>query len=123
MDTIQCSRCGLHQFIFITSGDAARCKRCHSSRGFSIIALPLPSTPLTLDQMDAQIRTAVGVLVQKLRKRQNLTQHWVGLHSRTHASEVSRAERGARILSLSSLVRIVKAIGIDGVYLRLRDLP
>jgi hypothetical protein len=125
MDTIQCSRCGLRQFLFIRSADgyAATCKRCRSPLGFSIMALSIRSLSPSADRADQRITTTIGIALRRLRYRRRKTQDWVARHSRTHYTEISRAETGARSLSPSKLARIISALGVEEIYFLLGDKP
>lgn len=121
MNTVQCSRCGAHQFISMMPDGALTCRRCHSPLGSSMIALQLKFSATTRDQIDPELRIVLGSLLRKLRTRQGKTLCWTAGRAETHYSALSRLERGHQTASLNTLVRIMAALGVEGVYLLVRN--
>ena len=124
MKTVECSRCGLRQYVSIawTVNGRAVCRACRSPLGYSIVAVPLRFTSGPASQGQARISESIGTVLRQLRRRQSKTQGWVAEQVGSHHSEVSRAETGARSLSGSKLARILLALGVEGIYIRIRDM-
>lgn len=115
MTVIRCDSCGLRQWISDT------CRRCHAKL-FSLVEIPLCDPANTSDDYPgAALR--LGLKLRAMRLRQGRTQASVASKARVPRSSLSRFESDASAPSLSTLVRILAALGAESLYIRLGKSP
>lgn len=114
MTVVSCISCGLRQWVPVSG----TCRRCHAKLGFSLIEIPLcdqvnPSN----DFSNAALR--LGRRLRAMRLRQGRTQASVASKARVPRTSLSRFESDACAPSLSTLARILAALGVESLYIRL----
>lgn len=117
-DTVICPDCQLSQF----ERGNGKCRRCHHSLGISYFEIhlssffpSLTSQPLTVTPLE------VGGLIRRLRSRCGMTQATLASLTGIHRTYLSRAERGQVTPSVTALMGIFGALGVDKILLRVRD--
>lgn len=114
MTVISCSSCGLRQWVPVSG----HCRKCQAKLGFSLIEVPL-----CLHENAPNHRRGsalkVGPTLLAMRLRQGKTQTCISSMSRVPRSSLSRYESGACSPSLSTLARILDALGAECLYIRL----
>jgi len=114
MTVVNCISCGLRQWVPVSG----TCRRCHAKLGFSLIEIPLCNQTINSD--DAQdTALKLGPRLRSIRLRQGKTQESVALNARVPRSSLSRIESNVSSPSLPSLARIMAALGVTSIYLRL----
>lgn len=76
------------------------------------------------DEMEAQLKEDlhayyVGEAIKKARKAQHLTQEQLGERIGVQRAQISRLEKGKSIITLPTMSRVFKALGIDTAVLDL----
>lgn len=109
-DVIICSWCNLRQFVGATN----LCRRCGK---------PLPITHLEISLAELvsnpnSLAKKVGNTVRQLRLRRGYSQAGLASQIGSHRTHVSRVERGQLTPTLSLLVRVAVALGVEKVLLR-----
>jgi DNA-binding XRE family transcriptional regulator len=109
------SVCQLSQF----ERGSGRCRRCHNSLGLTYIEIIL-SNPLARlnSRRPIAMRIKVGGIIRRLRSRRGITQAELASLTGIHRTYLSHAERGQVEPSISALIRIVSALGVDKILLR-----
>lgn len=110
---ITCPFCFLKQFER-TDG---RCSRCRHSLGFTYLEVFLHQEE---DAPSESVRR-LGRLIRVLRARRGVTQATLASLTGIHRTYLSRAERGHVTPSLPVLTRIISALGVDKLMLRVRN--
>lgn len=115
-DTVVCPRCNLRQYV------AEHCRRCRHALGVTYVEILLPDSR-SLRQVDGRrsLYRIIGSALRQLRARNKVTQAMLAETSGIDQSNISRAERGATVPSLSVLLGSAAAFGIDKIFLRLRN--
>lgn len=67
------------------------------------------------------MRIEVGGLIRRLRSRHGITQEALASLTGIHRTYLSRVERGRVAPSISTLMQIASAVGVDKVLLRVRQ--
>lgn len=118
MTVISCSSCGLRQWVPVSGA----CRRCHANLGFSLIEIPLY---IHADTSGKPQFTAlrVGPTLRAMRLRQGRTQASVSARARVPRTSLTRFESGTCKPSLSTLARILTALGAESLYIRLGAGP
>jgi DNA-binding phage protein len=114
MTIVTCGACGLQQWV-PTSG---ACRRCKTSLGFSIVEIPVDHNR-ALAQPDPP-ELALGIELRGLRLRYGKSQASIARTAHTSRTHVSRIESGA-MPNFSTLLRLLRALGVKSLYLRLDD--
>lgn len=114
MTVVSCISCGLRQWVPVSG----TCRRCHAKLGFSLIEIPLRiHANISDDRRTAALR--VGPTLRAMRLRQGRSQASVSLKAGVPRSSLSRFESDACAPSLSTLARILTALGVESLYIRL----
>jgi DNA-binding XRE family transcriptional regulator len=115
MTVVICSKCGLRQWVPVTGV----CRKCSANLGFRLIELALcDNRNSSSDPGSAALK--LGSTLRALRLRQGRTQAEISRRSRVPRSSLSRFESNACEPSLPTLARILVALGVESLYLRLR---
>lgn len=116
--TVVCPVCRLSQFECRNG----RCRRCHHSLGVSYFELLLSDvlTPVNSQRL-AAMRIEVGRLIRRLRAGRGMTQAALASLTGIHRTYLSRLEHGQVMPSAISLMRILGALGVDKILLRMWD--
>lgn len=111
-EPITCPFCSLKQF----ERADGRCSRCRHSLGFTYLEV-------FLHQEDAPSESvrSLSRLIRVLRARRGVTQTTLASLTGIHRTYLSRAERGQVTPSLAALTRIISALGVDKLMLRVRN--
>jgi ribosome-binding protein aMBF1 (putative translation factor) len=112
-DVLICPWCKLRQF----SGKNNTCRRCR--KPLSITYLEIPFSPMTTDPYSLAV--TVGRTIRELRLRRGYSQLTLASRIRSHRTHVSRIERGMVTPTLPMLLRAALALGIEKLFIRLRD--
>ncbi len=118
MTVVRCSSCGLRQWVPVSGS----CRRCQAKLNFSLIEIPLcahEDSPNNLRRQSLRL----GRTLRAMRLRQGRTQASVSSRARVPRSSLSRFESDACSPSLSTLARILDALGAESLYIRLGDNP
>jgi DNA-binding XRE family transcriptional regulator len=116
MTVITCSSCGLRQWVPVSGN----CRRCRENLGFSLTEITLSSHSVTPDhEHGPDLR--FGPALRAMRLRQGRTQQDVSLRARMQRSSLSRVESSRCAPSLSTLARILRALGAEALYIRLSN--
>lgn len=114
-DTVVCGACGLTQYVSVQPlHTTPRCRRCRRPVGVTYMALHEPGTA-----NPDEIRQFVGTLVRSMRLRRGWSQAALAQAAMTGRSGINRIERGHLLPSVASFVRILAAVGVGRIYLRL----
>ncbi len=114
MTVVSCISCGLRQWVPISG----TCRRCHAKLGFSLIEIPLYIHSNSSGNL--QFTTLkVGPTLRAMRLRQGRSQETVARKARVPRTSLSRFESNSCAPSLSSLARILTALGVESLYIRL----
>jgi DNA-binding XRE family transcriptional regulator len=109
-DTIICPECGLAQFV----ASLPTCRRCRNPLGIEYIKL------LPLDKVNRErVAQSIGALIRGLRLRRKWTQAELSSALGVARSQISRAECGRLLPSVSLVIRCAVALGVDRAFLRL----
>lgn len=118
MTVVSCISCGLRQWVPVSGA----CRRCHARLGFSLVEIPLcihANNPD--DRRGAALR--LGPTLRAMRLRQGKSQENVSSKARVPRSSLSRFEPDACAPSLSTLARILAALGAESLYIRIGKGP
>jgi DNA-binding XRE family transcriptional regulator len=115
MTVVNCISCGLRQWVPVSG----TCRRCHAKLGFSLIEIPLCDHANTSNVYPGGA-LRLGPRLRALRLRQGRTQANVASKARVPRTSLSRFESNLCAPSLSTLARILVALGVESLYLRLR---
>lgn len=118
MTVIRCSSCGLVQWVPVSG----TCRKCQAKLPFSLIEIPLGIHENAPENRRGPA-LEVGPTLLAMRLRQGKTQTCVSSISRVGRSSLSRYESGACSPSLSTLARILAALGAESLYIRLGKGP
>jgi DNA-binding XRE family transcriptional regulator len=115
-ESVVCPTCELRQLT------SPLCRRCRDELGFAYVEIPLPPSESVFGPMGAShVRKIVAGIVRGLRTRRGYNQSKLANAIATDRTHVSRVE-GARVLpSLVMLLRVVMILGVDRVYVRMRE--
>jgi len=118
-ESITCPHCRLTQFLTATG----RCRRCTRQLGVACIQIPLPNPENLFGHAGEQrIREFVGNLLQRMRRRTGFSQtRFASAVGVGHRSNISRIECAHVLPSLKLLLHAAGLLGIDRIYLHLRD--
>jgi len=115
-DSVVCPVCGLCQFVASENG---QCRRCHGSLGLAYVEIVIPDSGFTDSRMT--VYRVIGNTLHRLRAKSKLTQMMLAESVGVNRSSISRVEQGQGIPSLPVLLGSAAALGVDKVFLRLRD--
>jgi DNA-binding XRE family transcriptional regulator len=118
MTVVNCISCGLRQWVPISG----QCRRCHAKLGFSLLEIPLNVHGSELDHTTSPA-LRVGPTLRAMRLRQGRTQASVSARARVPRTSLSRFESDTCAPSLSTLARILAALGVESLYIRLGNGP
>lgn len=118
MTVVNCSSCGLRQWVPVSG----TCRRCHAKLGFSLIEIPLCIHANSSGNLQFTA-LRVGPTLRAMRLRQGRTQASISARARVPRTSLSRFESGTCKPSLSTLARILTALGAESVYIRLGKSP
>jgi Helix-turn-helix domain len=118
MTVVRCVSCGLLQWVPVSG----HCRKCQTKLGFSLIEIPLCVHENAPDDRRGSA-LEVGPTLLAMRLRQGKTQTCVSSISRVGRSSLSRYESGACSPSLSTLARILAALGAESLYIRIGKGP
>lgn len=113
MTAVTCSSCGLRQWVPISGS----CRRCRANLGFRLIEIPLNLHNATLNNSRPDLR--FGPILRAMRLRQGRSQDSISSSARMQRSSLSRVESNTCAPSLSTLARILRALGAESIYIRL----
>lgn len=114
MTAVTCSSCGLRQWVPVSGS----CRRCHANLGFWLIEIPLNNhNNTTANNFKSELR--FGSILRAMRLRQGRSQDSVSSSARIQRSSLSRVESNTSAPSLSTLARILRALGAESIYIRL----
>lgn len=79
------------------------------------------------DEMEAQLKEElnayfIGEAIKKARKAQNLTQEELGERIGVQRAQISRLEKGKSVITLPTMSRVFRALGIKSGILELGNL-
>ena len=118
MTVISCSSCGLRQWVPLSG----RCRKCQARLNCSLIEIPLcVHEDASNNLRDPALR--IGSTLRAMRLRQGRSQESVSSKARVPRSSLSRFESNACAPSLSTLARILAALGVESLYIRLGNGP
>ena len=109
MDQLVCPICALTQFVPVRG----QCRRC-GTRLFTLVEIPL------LDGAACVDAARFGATLKAIRQAQHKTQ---GCISSTNRSQLSRLESGALSPRLHTVIRILRALRVGAVILRVQTPP
>jgi DNA-binding XRE family transcriptional regulator len=90
--------------------------------GLTYIEIFLSSRPASFNpQHPISVRPEIGGLIRRLRSRRGITQAELAALTGIHRTYLSRAERGQVVPSITALIQIVGALGVDKILLRVRS--
>lgn len=115
MTVVTCISCGLRQFAL-----SSACRRCRADLGFSFIEIPLTENMIH-SQLPGVRKLLLGSLIRSIRLRQGKSQARISEKAETGRAHLSRIERGAATPNLATLLRILGALGVESLYVRLND--
>jgi len=115
-DTVTCPICQLSQF----ERGNGKCRRCNHSLGISYFELRFSYPFVSRTSQTTATPIEVGTLIRRLRSRCGITQSALASLTGIHRTYLSRAESGQVTPSISSLMRIFRALGVDKILLRVR---
>ena len=118
MTVVSCSSCGLRQWVPVSG----HCRRCQAKLGFSLVEIPLGIHANTSDDLSGTI-VRLGPTLRAMRLRQGRSQASVSSKAGVPRSSLSRFESDACAPSLSTLTRILAALGAECIYIRLGKGP
>ena len=108
----RCPRCELTQY----RPDHGRCRRCGWSlpRGSSHFAIRMPGFANAIEQASPQPAVRLGALLRHMRQDRGLSQRQLAraIGSADH-SQISRLESGTGDPRLSTITRLLTALGCD----------
>jgi len=113
MTVITCSTCGLRQWVPVSGS----CRRCRANLGFSLIEIAINSHIFTPDRKHGPY-LRFGPALRAMRLRQGRSQYDVSSYAQIQRSSLSRVESNACVPSLSTLARILNALGAESLYIR-----
>ena len=119
---VTCPSCKLAQFGLQSSLDpnskSAVCRRCRAPLGFSVVEV-------SLNQINPQSKTSPNVLLgstlRSLRRTRHQTQLGLAQLVRTSRSQISRLETNVVSPNMEMYMRILCALGVTNIYLRLAE--
>jgi DNA-binding XRE family transcriptional regulator len=114
MTAVTCSNCGLRQWVPISGS----CRRCSTNLGFRLIEIPL-NVHNNLIANNSRPDLRFGPALRAMRLRQGRSQNSVSSSARVPRSSLSRVESNTCTPSLSTLARILCALGVESLYIRL----
>ena len=114
MTVVRCISCGLRQWVPVSGA----CRRCQARLGFSLVEIPLCIHANSSDNLQPTA-LRVGPTLRAMRLRQGRSQANVSSRARVPRSSLSRFESNACAPSLSTLARILAALGAECLYIRL----
>lgn len=115
MTATTCSSCGLRQYPLATG----LCRRCRGPLGFSFLEISLRNRAASA-RPDAK-QLAIGSVLRALRHRQGKSQARIARRAGTDRTYISRLECGDALPNLSTLLRLLEALNVESLYLRLGD--
>lgn len=118
MTVVRCISCGLRQWVPVSG----HCRKCQAKLGFSLIEIPLCVHVDTSDYRQSPA-LKVGPTLRAMRLRQGRSQASVSSRARVPRSSLSRFESDACAPSLSTLAKILTALGAESLYIRLGKSP
>jgi DNA-binding XRE family transcriptional regulator len=118
MTVVRCVSCGLLQWVPVSG----TCRRCQAKLNFSLIELPLCAHENSSDHRQSPA-LRVGPTLRAMRLRQGRSQANVSSRARVPRSSLSRFESDACAPSLSTLAKILTALGAECLYIRLGKGP
>lgn len=79
------------------------------------------------DQMEAQLKEDlhayyIGEAIKKARQAQHLTQEQLGERIGVQRAQISRLEKGKSVITLPTMSRVFKALGINSAVLDLGEV-
>jgi DNA-binding phage protein len=111
-----CPGCKLVQFFLLSPGsDTKICRRCGAHLGFSVIEIRLDQSKPHPQNGD---EVSLGSVLRSLRRKRFMTQLHVAKPARTDRSHIARLEGNVTSPNLTSLIKILRAVGVTAVYLR-----
>lgn len=118
MTVVRCISCGLRQWVPVSG----HCRRCQAKLGFSLVELPLCAHENSSDHRQSPA-LKVGPALRAMRLQQGRSQANVSSRAGVPRSSLSRFESNACAPSLSTLARILAALGAECLYIRLGKGP
>lgn len=103
-----CPSCGLVQFLKL-------CRRCRAPLKFSLIEIRLD--PIDPHSQNGD-EVSLGSVLRTLRRKRFMTQLHVAKLARTDRSHIARLEGNLTRPNLTTLIKILRAVGVTAVYLR-----
>lgn len=112
-ETVTCSACRATFYVTL----ASVCPRCHEPLGFQYVAI---SFSAKIHRGDPPIYLAgeLGNAVGALRLNASISRQRLAELSGSHVSYLSRFERGLIVPNLSTVARILRAVEVDRIILR-----
>jgi hypothetical protein len=118
MNAITCDNCGLRQWV-PASGQCRRCRKVLKL----FIEIPLTAHSKTPGNEHSP-NLSFGPAIRAMRLRQGKTQYDVSSSAqKLQRSTLSRVESNACAPSLSTLARILHALGAEAIYIRFAVRP
>lgn len=93
-----------------------RCRRC-GAHLFTLIEVPLADDPSRRNGL------SIGAALKEIRKMRDRNQSSVGSHARIDRAHLSRIESGASTPRLQTLCRLLRALGVHAILLRVDAQP
>lgn len=115
MTVIRCVSCGLRQFAL-----SSTCRRCHANLGFFLFEVPL-DYDRTSSKPPTGANVSLGSALRAIRVNRGKSQARVAELARTERSQISRIECNATTPNLSTLLRILRALGVESLYFRISE--
>lgn len=113
MIVVRCVSCGLRQYALRST-----CGRCRAELGISFVEIPLSSDSKNLNPAtEADVSNRAALRCIRLKRSKSRARFAAIAH--TGRSYVSRIERDAATTNLSTFVRILLALGVESLYVRL----
>lgn len=118
-ETAICPHCSLHQYV-----KGSTCPKCHGSLGVEFARLDLREWHRLLSDENSQLlRHEVGLAIRQLRVRRGISQGRLArMAGGIGRSQLSRVECGHVRPSISTLLRITRALGLTAIILRFESV-
>ncbi len=114
MTVVRCVSCGLRQWALRST-----CVRCRANLGFSVIEITLlKQDPSAMQGQDCSI-LPLGSAIRSLRISQKKSQACLASSACLERSNLSRIERSQSVPSVPTLARLLRALGVESLYIRL----
>jgi DNA-binding phage protein len=113
MTVIRCVSCGLRQFAL-----SSTCRRCSADLGFFLVEFPLDAA---ISKPPTGANLSLGSALRAIRLKRGKSQARIAELAHTERSHISRIECNEAAPNLSTLLRILRALGVESLYFRLSE--